>query len=172
MADVKMTVYSPIYELTGVTMWASEEEYRRAVEFLTSIGASRVPPADAVDKKADFYLANRAQIDAFGDYQYAVITTRPKIGPPRLDMDYYCGPAGGGGHVTWANEDEYQQARKFLLDIGAAPVGVLDPRYENPEVFDLETREQLRAFHKFAKSVEEETGVAPVFSSSRGPRAR
>lgn len=172
MADVEMTVYDSIYELTGVTTWASEEEYRRATEFLISIGASRVPPPDAIDKNAGFYLANLRQLEDFGRYYHRVVKARPKIGPPRLDMNYYCGPVGVEGHVKWANEDEYQQARKFLIDIGATPVGVLDPRYENAECFDFETREQHRAFHAFAKSVGEKTGVAPVFSNSRWPSAR
>jgi hypothetical protein len=72
---------------------------------------------------------------------------------------------GGHGYVTWGNEDEYQEARKFLVDLGVPPDHTIAARYESPESFYFETREQYRAFLGFAKSVEEKTGVAPVFSA-------
>jgi hypothetical protein len=86
MADIRMTVYDSIYKLTGVYHWKNAEEYRQAEEFLSSIGASRAPPDDAVNKNADFYFKDMSQIHAFGRYYHRVRINRPKIGPPRLDM--------------------------------------------------------------------------------------
>jgi hypothetical protein len=155
MSDFKMKIYEPVYELTSVDTWANEQEYQQAEEFLIGIGASRVPPSDAVDKSADFYLANREQMRAFGHYKYSVITARPKVGPPSLHMEIYSESAGGQLDITWANEEEYQQAKKFLTDMGAPPVYTVAARYENPEFFYLETAEQFKALRKFQKSVEE-----------------
>jgi hypothetical protein len=80
-------------------------------------------------------------------------------------MFFYVAEIGGHGYVTWANKDEYQEARKFLVDIGVPPHDAIAARYESPESIYFETREQYRAFLSFAKSVEEKTGVAPVFSA-------
>jgi hypothetical protein len=165
MADIRMTVYNSIYKLTPVYYWIDAKEHRQAEEFLSSIGASRTPPDDAVNKNADFYLKDMSQIHAFGRYYHRVRINRPKIGPPRLDMFFYVAEIGGHGYVTRANEDEYQEARKFLVDIGVPPDDTIAARYENPESFYFETREQYRAFLGFAKSVEERTGVAPDFSA-------
>jgi hypothetical protein len=155
MPDFKMKVYDAVYELTRITRWASEEEYRNAEKLLTEIGATRVPPRDAVDKDADFYLANREQIEAFGSYRHFVVEARPRTEPPSLVMDFYVESAGGRGSITWANEDEYQQAKKFLTDMGAPAVRGLADRYESPEFFYLETAEQHKALREFQKSVEE-----------------
>jgi hypothetical protein len=158
MADVEMTVYDSIYELTSVMTWASEEEYRRAAEFLISIGASRVPPPDAVDQNADFYLSSLRQTEDSGRYYHRVVEARPKIGPPRLDMRYY---AGDGGYITWANEDEYQQAKKFLSGIGVENGESVSPRYENPESLFFDTTEQYQAFIAFARSILEKRPQPP-----------
>jgi len=155
MSDFKMKVYEAVYELTGLTRWASEEEYRNAEKFLTEIGATRVPPRDAVDKDADFYLSNREQIEAFDSYRHLVVDARPRTEPPSLVMDFYVESAGGHGSITWANEDEYQQAKKFLTDMGAPAVRGLADRYESPEFFYLKTSEQYKALREFQKSVEE-----------------
>ena len=76
-------------------------------------------------------------------------------------MDFYVDSGGGTGKVTWANEDEYQQARRFLIDMGLPPVGGLVPRYETAEFFYVETREQWRAFLEFVKSVQEKRTKPP-----------
>jgi hypothetical protein len=55
------------------------------------------------------------------------------------------------------------EARKFPVDIGVPSHDTIAVRFESPESFYFETREQYRAFLGFARSVEEKTGVAPVF---------
>jgi hypothetical protein len=159
MSHIEMTVYDSVYDLTSVVDWADEEEYRKAEEFLIGIGASQIPPKDAVNKAADFYLANEAQIEAFGRYKNSVVVARPRTGPPRLDMNYYVDPAGVDGKVTWSNEDEYQRARKFLIDIGVPPMPGVVPRYANAEFFYFETNEQWQAFRELRKSIEEGRGT-------------
>jgi hypothetical protein len=104
-------------------------------------------------------LANLEQIKAFGRYEYSVVNARPKIGPPSLHMEIYSESAGGKLDITWANEDEYQQAKKFLTDMGAPPVYTVAARFENPEFFYLETAEQYKALRKFQKSVEEKRKI-------------
>jgi hypothetical protein len=153
MSYIKMTVYSSALDVTSSLEWADEEEYRNAEEFLIGIGATRVPPKDAADKVADFYLATEEQFVDLGSYNNSVVEARPRTGPPRLDMDFYVEPAGGGGRVTWANEDDYQQARKFLIDIGVSPMPGLVPRYHNAEFLYFDTREQYAAFRAFVEKV-------------------
>jgi hypothetical protein len=156
MADIRMTVYDSIYKLTPVYYWINAEEHRQAEEFLSSIGASRTPPDDAVDKNADFYLKDMSRIHALGRYYHRVRMNRPKIGPPRLDMEIDVN--GGHGPIFWANEEEYQQATKLLADMGITPDYIISARYENPEYFFLETREQYQALLALQKSFEEKRG--------------
>jgi hypothetical protein len=156
MAEIRMTVYDSVYKLTSVNDWITAEEYQQAEEFLLSIGASRVPPDDAVNKNADFYLKDMRQIQTFGRYYHRVRVNRPKIGPPRLDIEIYVN--GGHGPLFWANEEEYQQAKTLLADMGITPIQGDSPRYENAEFFYLENREQYQALLALQKSFEEKRG--------------
>jgi hypothetical protein len=153
MADIRMTVYNAASKLTGVYSWIDAEEYHEAEKFLSGIGASRTPPGDAVNKNADFYLEGVHQLGALGRYYHRVRINRPKIGPPRLDMEIDVN--GGHGPIFWANEEEYQQATKLLADMGITPDYIINARYENPEYFFLETREQYQALLALQKSFEE-----------------
>jgi hypothetical protein len=155
MSYIDMIIYDAVDDMATVSQWADQEEYRKAEEFLTSIGASRIPPKDASYKAADFYLANEAQLEALRRYRDAVVAARPRTGPPRLDMEYYLHFSGVHGTIRWVNEDEYQQARKFLVDIGLPPISSLFPRYETAEFFYFETRKQWQTFLEFRKSIEE-----------------
>jgi hypothetical protein len=156
MADIRMTVSNSIYKFASVYHWISDEERRQAEEFLLSIRASRSPPDDAVNKNADFYLKDMSQIHAFGRYYYRVRINRPKIGPPRLDIEIYVN--GGHGPISWANEEEYQQAKQLLADMRIPPTHVINARYENAESFYLDTREQYQALLALQKSFEEKRG--------------
>jgi hypothetical protein len=156
MADIRMTVYNAASKLTGVYHWIDAEEYREAEKFLSGIGASRTPPGDAVNMNADFYLEGVHQLSALGRYYHRVRINRPKIGLPRLDIEIYVN--GGHGPIFWANEEEYQQAKKLLADMGIPPTHVINARYENAESFYLDTREQYQALLALQKSFEEKRG--------------
>jgi len=157
--DYKMSIYDPTIGMTGVQYWISAEEYRRAEEFLTKIGASRVPSANALEDNADYYLETPEQARAFGRFVYDVKTHRPRIGPPRLDMDIYVQGIGGEVRIAWDNEEEYQLGKKFMADMGQPACSAVGERYEQPESFFLESRQQYHALLNYKKELEKKRGA-------------
>ncbi len=154
-----MKIYDAIREVTGVVCWENEEEYRQAEKFLVDLGASRVPPSGAVDVNADFYLENRHKFDAFTKFARLVEQSRSIIGgPPNLQMDIYTADIGVQMMVAWANEDEYQLGRKFLVDIGALEFPSDDARGTKPDFFHLQNEQQLDALLRFRKSLRDKRG--------------
>jgi len=103
-------------------------------------------------------LETPEQARAFGRFIWDVETHRPRIGPPRLDMDIYVQEIGGQANITWANEEEYQLGKKFMADMGEPALFLRGARYEKPEFFFLESRQEYHALLNYKKELEKKRG--------------
>lgn len=154
MAKFSMNVYDSTFDITMIFCWVNEDEYHLAETFLTEIGARRSPPSDRVNAEADFYLQDRQQFEAFRDFSDTLKKRRPRRSdPPTLAMNVYDGTTGVQMTMTWANEEEYQQVRAFLIDVGAMAFASNDDRQDQPEFFCVKAREQLDALFEFSRSI-------------------
>jgi hypothetical protein len=77
-----------------------------------------------------------------------------------LRMKIYS-PFGVESTVEWANEGEYQQAKKFLKDNGVLCAESKDDSGKRRDFFYIETMQQFNAFHDFRKSLTETKKQAP-----------
>lgn len=68
---------------------------------------------------------------------------------PRFKMEVYTQEAGVELTLVWHNEEEFNQAIRFLNETLAGHGGLTSPEPGKPRFCYLETQEQLNALHDF-----------------------
>jgi hypothetical protein len=76
-----------------------------------------------------------------------------------LKMDVYTKATGVQMTIAWANEEEYQLAKKFLTDMGASCSQPSDRRGDKPAFFYLENKQQLESLYEFRRSLREKAKI-------------
>lgn len=72
-----------------------------------------------------------------------------------LKMDIYTQATGVQMTIAWADEEEYQLGKKFLMDMGASCGQSSERRDKKPAFFYLENDQQLESLYEFRRSLRE-----------------
>jgi len=151
MPNLTMKVYDAVFAVTTIVRWANAREYQLAEKFLIDAGANCVRLGESGRAGTAFYLKDQRQFDAFYDFVSERRAADALSSPPCLEMDIHT-PGGVVVTIAWADEKEYQLARQFLTDMGAA-CGQWEARRCRPEFFHLATEQQEEALERFAQAV-------------------